>query len=189
MQRDIPPFFSFSFHRDFLPALLRERLRAGRRNSGSPLSEHMAEGVPIEFTILTIVALAVAFWGMVAVIDKGMVGGWFLLIAGGGGFLMLLVNSINSGRDFRPSPESFRPAAFLFFLILGLTAGALPASLGHAVSTRVAMTAAGIILGYLLGALAGLWIKRLGWMSTLLEAMALPTIIGMIVVDLVLIFG
>jgi len=100
----------------------------------------------------------------------------------------LLINSILSRKD-PPNYENFLIGVFFFFMILGLTAGIFTGSLHHLLMLGLLAGTVGLIAGYLLGILAGLWFQYLGWVATLLNILAGLAVLGMFVVDIVLLFG
>lgn len=184
-----PKFLSISFHTKFFPFLLWQRLRPGKSENRSPLAEHVAEGVPMEFTILTVLSIGATFFGAGAALGKNSVIGWIFGILGVGGFIALLINSIRSQEGCRPSFDLLRIPVFFFFIILGITIGIYIGKLEHSCWLGILFGLTGLLAGYIVGILAGLWIQYLGWMAKIFDLLAGLAIIGVVILDLVLLFG
>jgi hypothetical protein len=100
---------------------------------------------------------------------------------------MLILQSVSSARGDRISYARFRPAVFLFFVVLGASIGLFVGEVAYH-SLPLGLTAAtiGLVAGYVVGVFAGLWIQRLGWIGIFLDVLAGSAIIGMLLVDLLL---
>ncbi len=184
-----PTFLSWAFHLKFFPSILWRLLWPKKTELGPPLSGHLVNHVPMEFTILTILSAGAALFGFMAVIGNNSILGWVFGITGIGGFMALLVSSIRFQAGTRPSYESFSIAFFCFFLTLGIAIGIFIGALEHSRSLGLICCFAGLLPGYVSGIFAGLWIQRLGWIAKFLEMLAGVAIIGMVVLALVLLFG
>lgn len=119
---------------------------------------------------------------------KDSVIGWIGSVIGISGVIALFIISILSERGSRYSFESFRPSIFLFFVMLGITAGLFIGSIHKSLLLGITGSLLGFIAGYSLGIFAGVWINYLGWMKGFLVVISLLVIVGM-VVDLVFLFG
>jgi hypothetical protein len=184
MNFDPPKFLSVDFHLKFLPSLLWRLMRAKTRKDVSPFQNH----VPMEFTIVTVLAVAAATWGFVAALEEGSITGWIVGIPGMVVLLALLINSVSSARDLRPSYESFRVEIFLFLVLLGTTIGLMVGRIGFSQSgwKIVLDGCGGLLIGYVAGVFGGLWIQRLGWIAFLFRVLAMPAIPGMIILDIIM---
>lgn len=181
---DTPPsFFSFSFHTQFFPSLLWKHLRPKKEvEYQSPFSNH----IPLELTILVLVSKLVAIAGLGAGITRGSILGWGFGILGLAVFSFFVVSSIRSQMVTRPSFGSFRFGIFLFFVVLGITAGIFGGTLLHSRSLACWGGFAGFVAGYGVGIFAGLGIQYLGWIGRLFGHLAVAGIVGLIVLDCVL---
>jgi hypothetical protein len=178
-----PEFFSLQFHLRFFPALLWNLLSPQKEEHRSPFADHL----PLEYMVapaLCVIAIAIGF---PALQGKGAWWGWILLVLGTSGLIALLVASIRSVWGEKPDYQDFRPAVFFFFVVLGPTLGLTAGTIEHSQGLKMAGIAGGLLAGYALGILAGLWIQVLGWMGRFLDVFALGGIAGMIILDLVLI--
>jgi hypothetical protein len=68
-------------------------------------------------------------------------------------------------------------------------AGIFAGTLEHSFYIGLMGSAAGLVLGYVLGLFAGVWFQYLGLLAVLLNLLASVAIIGMIILDLVLLLG
>lgn len=173
-----PEFLSLEFHTRFFPALLRQRLRSKER-SGTGF------GPPTEFPIVFVVCIVLIFIGLPMAIDDGSFIGWVIAGFGGAGILFLVINSIAS-RSAPLDYDAFLPGVFFFFVVLGLNAGIFTGFLEHSSALGMALGGAGLVAGYLLGILGGLYLQYLGWMAVLVNGLAWLGVIGMLGLDLVL---
>jgi hypothetical protein len=181
MKKDIGQrFFSIAFHTRFFPSLLWSRLR--------PLEREGTSFVPIENYIAFVFCFVLAVAGIPNAINHHSIIGWVFGGTGLVGVLTLFISSICS-RKGSPSYDGFLTGVFFFTVILGLTAGIFTGTLEHSFCLGLLGSAAGLVLGYVLGIFAGLWFQYLGSLAVLLDMLAGLAIIGMIVVDLVLLFG
>lgn len=178
-----PSFFSLAFHTSFFPALLWRLLHPKSRRYESTFSGHISLALPV----LAIVSILLGIFGIAAIFGSESIIGWICGILGLGGFVYLLTGSIRSVWGMRPSFDYFRTIIFLFFVVLGLTIGL---EMGYACRapyrTEIISGFIGLIPGYLVGIVGGLWAQRLGWMAILLDMIALAAIAGMIVLDIIL---
>lgn len=180
-QNDIgQKFFSIEFHTRFFPSLLWSRLR--------PIKRVGTSFVPIEIYIVFAFCFVLAVAGIPnAITHHSIIGG---VVGGTGvvGVLSLFISSICS-RTGSPSYDGFFIGVFFFSVVLGLTAGIFTGTLEHSFCFGLLRSAAGLVAGYVLGIFAGLWLQYLGSLAVMLDMLAGLAIIGMIVVDLVLLFG
>ncbi|MRR54150.1 MAG: hypothetical protein EG824_03375 [Deltaproteobacteria bacterium] len=175
-----PKFFSSEFHTRVFPALLWNRLR--RKESGGTTF------VPFEWYIVIAFCLVLAAIGIPYAINHHSIIAWVAGGIGVAGILVLTISSICS-RQGSPSYEEFLWGVFFFLVMLGLTAGIFAGTLEHSFVLGLAGSVAGLLLGYVLGIFAGLWFQYLGLLALLLNVLAIPALIGLIVVDLVLLLG
>ncbi len=184
MQIDAPPrLLSIEFHTHFFPAFLWKRFRS-RERTGSGFNS------PFELYIVLAVCIVLLALGAPSALSRGSIAGWAACGIGGAGLLGLIIHSVASCWGRRPSYEDFLAGCFFFFVILGLTAGIFTGSLNHySFLLSLLICAAGLIMGYALGILAGFGLQYLGWLAVMLNGAAYLAIIGMVVVDLVLLSG
>lgn len=71
----------------------------------------------------------------------------------------------------------------------GLSAGIFAGALERSLGLGLLVSLAGLVLGYVAGICAGLWLQYLGWIAVWLDVLAGLAIIGMIVTDLMLLVG
>ena len=173
-------FFSVEFHTRFFPALLRNRFR--------PMERKGTSFVPLDSYLVFAFCLVLAAVGIPGAITHHSVLGW---IAGGSGVVGILILSIFSicSRKGSPSYDGFLFGVFFFLVVLGVTAGIFAGTLEHSFYLGLMGSAAGLVLGYVLGLFAGVWFQYLGLLAVLLNLLASVAIIGMIVLDLVLLLG
>ena len=137
--------------------------------------------------------------GIPLALKHGTVMGWILGIPGIIGTLAIIIFSILSELGTKPSFESFLIGVFFFFIFLGLTAGVFIGmtehtkeiyigQAQHSPSWMLLSIVLGLFLGYVLGLFAGFWFQYLGWIAQIVDMLAGCAIIGIIVVDMVLIF-
>lgn len=176
-----PKFFSLEFHTRFFPSLLKSRLRQKERVRGGFSSgmDHMV--------VLAICGILIMI-GLPGAIDSKSIIGWVLTGIGAAGIVAMIISSITSNEE-RPSYDNFLPGLFFFFIMLGITAGVFTGTLNHSLPKGMSTSAAGLIAGYLLGILAGLWGQYLGWIAVLLNGIAWLAVLGMFMVDIVLLAG
>ncbi len=185
LQDENPPrFFSISFHLRFFPVLLWGSLRRKRPGREAPFAHH----APLEFTVFSVLSAASAVYGLQVAITNDSLTGWIFGIAGLVVFSGLLVASIVSASGIRPSYESFSVRVFLFFVMLGATAGLMSGKIAFSETGVVPLLLAtgGFVAGYLAGIISGYWIQRLGWIASFFETAALLGIPGLAVVDIVI---
>ena len=172
---------SLEFHTRFFPSLLRSRLRLGHRAGTSFTSA-------VEFQIFFVVCFILLALGMPSAISHGSFIGWVVGGIGALGILALLINSIFSRKE-PASYDCFLIGVFFFFVVLGITTGVFVGTLEHSLSLGLLVGSGGLIAGYLLGILAGLWLQYLGWLASIVNLIAGLAVFGMFFVDLVLLSG
>jgi hypothetical protein len=181
MKKEIRPgFFSIEFHTRFFPVLLWRRLRPRKRDGVS----FVATESYIAFAICLVLAMA----GIPRAVTHRSFIGWVVGGAGLLGVLALFISSICSRRE-PPSYDGFLRGIFFFLVTLGITAGLFTGALEHSLCLGLLGSAAGLVLGYVLGIFAGLWFQYLGPLAVVLDMLAGLGIVGLMVVDLVLLLG
>jgi hypothetical protein len=174
-------FLSLEFHTRFFPALLFGRLKPGR-----------AEGVgftsTLDWYVLFFICLILIVIGVPNVLVNKSIVGWIISIIGFAGVVLLFIGSILSFRGNKPSYDDFLIGIFLFFPSLGLSAGIFTGSLEHAFWKGLLIGSAGLVGGYIIGILSGLWFQYLGWLAGLLNYAAYLATFGMLFVDLVILW-
>jgi len=125
---------------------------------------------------------------MPSAVSRGSFIGWLVGGIGAAGILALLINSIFSRKE-PPSYDCFLIGVFFFFVVLGISAGVFVGTLEHSLSLGLLVGSGGLIAGYLLGILAGLWFQYLGWLASMVNILAGLAVFGMFSVDLVLLAG
>lgn len=177
-----PKLMSIEFHARFFPSLLWNRLRPGER---------VGTGFPSTFEryIAFVACLILLALGIPGAVSSGSIIGWIMGGIGAVGMVALVINSIVSGSGAPPSFDDFLAGVFFFFVVLGITAGVFAGTLEHSLLLGLLVGTGGLIAGYLLGILAGLWFQYLGWLSAMVNALAGLAILGMLVVDMVLLSG
>jgi hypothetical protein len=185
VKTDTPPkFLSVEFHKRFFPALLWARIRLRQQRTRSGFNSYLEI-----YIVLAVCGVLVAL-GAPAALSHGSIAGWITSGLGATGILALTVTSISSRQGEPPSWDDFFTGVFLFFLFLGLTVGIFFSTLEHFhLFPSLALCAAGLIAGYVVGIIAGLWLQYLGWMATVLDLVAATAVLGMLVLDLVLLSG
>lgn len=174
-----PSILSVEFHLRFFPGLLKRRFRK-EENASSFSSGHL----PLEYIVLYFVFVLMAMLGLGAGI-KGSIIGWVAGAVGTAGVIFLVVQSIMSVSDVKPSFEAFRFGVFFFLLTLGLSAGLWWGALVDSRLIGIIAGLAGLFIGYWAGLAVGLLIQRLGWISGLVDALSIAGIAGLAVVDLI----
>lgn len=174
-----PTFLSLKFHTRFFPALLFGRLKPGR-----------VEGVgftsTLHWCVLFFICLILIVIGVPnALVHKSIIG-WIVSIIGAAGVIFLFIGSILSFRGNKPTYDDFLTGIFIFFPSLGLSAGIFTGSLEHAFWKGLLIGSVGVIVGYIIGILSGLWFQYLGWIAGLLNYAAYLAAFGMLFVDLVI---
>ena len=176
-----PKFLSFAFHAGFFPALLRGRLRP-RERVGTGFTSIVEFYVSLAFCfILVMIGIPKA------VSDRSIIG-WVVGGIGAAGIVALLIHSICSHKD-PPSFDCFLIGVFFFFVVTGISAGVFFGTLEHSLPLGLLVGSGGLIAGYLLGILAGLWFQYLGWLASVVNGLAGLAVAGMFFVDLVLLSG
>jgi len=161
-----PNFFSREFHGSFFPGVLKERLRF-RKNA--------VEGVTFTSTTEMFISLAVCV--VLAVIGipsavEGAVWGWILSILGIGGTIVLVVISVRGQRGERPSYDDFLIGVFLFFVALGILIGIAVGMEARSFWVGLLASLAGLVAGYVVGILGGMWLQCLGWIAVVINMVA-----------------
>jgi hypothetical protein len=176
-----PKFFSFAFHTRFFPGVLLNRMRS-RKRAGSGF-----------FTFDHYVTLAVCLFLVVIAAPKPMhqrsIVGWIWFGIGMLGLVFLFVQSMASQWSERPSYDGFLVGFFFIFITVGLTEGIYVGTRQHSLVLGLLAGTAGLLFGYLFGIFVGLQFQRLGWLAALLNLLAVPVIIGLIIFDVLLLFG
>lgn len=103
--------------------------------------------------------------------------------------IFLFIHSVVSGRANPPEYSRFLTGVFFFFVTLGVSAGVFGGSLNHSLMTGLLLGSGGVLAGYFLGILAGLWFQYLGWLSGVLNGVAWLAVFGMLLVDIVILIG
>lgn len=177
-----PRFFSIEFHTGFFPRLLSGYIRPNEQRSAGFNST-------MELYILLAVCLILVISGGPAAINRGSIIGWIVSGTGAAGIITMFINSVALGIKTRPTYDVFLRGIFFFFLVLGLSAGVFTGTLEHSFLKGLAVGAAGVIAGYLLGIMGGLWLQYLGWLADILNMLAFLAVFGMICVDIVILGG
>lgn len=176
-----PSFFSLAFHTRFFPGVLLNRLRP-RKGAGAGF-----------YTFDHYVALAVCLFliviGASRALHQRSIVGWIMFGLGSFGFVALFIHSLASQRGERPSYDSFLVGFLFLFITMGLTAGIIFGTHQQSLIRGLLIGSAGLLIGYLLGIFAGLQLQRLGWLAALLNVLADIAIIGLIIFDVLLLFG
>jgi hypothetical protein len=178
---DSPPkLLSIEFHARFFPSFLWNRLRSKQR-TGSGFNSSLERYLSLVVCVILVVI------GLPPAVSHGSIAGWIASGIGAAGVLAMIINSIASSWGEPPSYDDFLVGFFFFFVTLGLTAGIFISTLGHYSFFQSLLTsAAGFILGYAMGILAGLGLQYFGWMAAILDPLAGLMVLGMLVLDLVL---
>ena len=177
-----PRLLSLEFHLSFFPKLLLRRTALEtQRESGFNST--------MEMYVLFAVCIILILIGIPSAVTKDSVIGWVIGCIGSAGIMALLINSIVWGIKSKPTYSAFLSGIFYFFPVLGLSAGVFTGTLDHSLIEGILMGGAGLIAGYLLGIIAGLWLQYLGWMANILNMLAFLAVFGMVFVDIVLIGG
>ena len=180
-----PRFLSAAFHTRFFPSLVWHRLRPNAQAAGSGFANHIPIGLPIVLLICLVLLLG----GLPSAVERGSPVGWAASGLGLLGAVALLVQSVRAQAGTRPTFDAFRLGVFVFFLTLGLTAGLVLGTGLPAGALKVLATLGGLVVGYLVGIAAGLWVQYLGWIAAWIELAAGLLALGMVVLDLVFLFG
>jgi len=177
-----PKFLSLEFHTRYFPGILVSRMRpGGRTGTGFPST--------MEHHIVLAVCIILLAFGIPSAVSSGSIIGWVTGGIGAAGTIALVINSVFSRTKEPPSYEGFLAGVFLFFVFLGITGGVFVGTLEHSLSLGLLAGSAGLVTGYLLGILAGLWLQYLGWLSAAVKGLAGLAAVGMLSVDLMLLSG
>jgi len=175
-----PAFLSIEFHAKFFPALILGRVRGGEAAASSIFTSNLG------LHLLLFASLILAVIGFPNAVSHGSAIGWAATAAGAAGVTAVFINSIWSFRGSHPSYDNFLKGIFLLFLSLGLSCGVFAGTLEHSFWEGLIVGLLGVVAGYTLGILAGLWLQYAGWLSPLISGMAGLLGLGMLFVDLVL---
>ncbi|MGA3115735.1 MAG: hypothetical protein ABSF90_15035 [Syntrophobacteraceae bacterium] len=182
LNEDIAPgFLSIEFHTRFFPVLLRNRIRRNER-IGTGFSS------VLELKVLFVVCFFLITVGLHYAMVRKLPIGWAPGGLGAAGMLFLLIHSICS-RGTQPSYDRFLTGVFFFFVALGLSGGIFAGTLYHSLAVGVATGAAGLLVGYSLGILTGLFLQYFGWLAPMVSGIAGLAAFGLFFADLVLMAG
>jgi hypothetical protein len=173
--------FSLEFFARGVPRLLRQRV-FGPRPQQSAFVPHVRIGQTL--ALFACLGLAVA---SAQSARNGSVVGILLLGIAVAAMLALVIHSAWEARTYPLIPEAFAIGPFIFCLILGIDVG-LAAGRGAQVSmtTRIACGVMGMVAGYIVGSLAGLFTQRLGWIAAFISFIALLASAGLILLAVIL---
>ncbi len=176
-------FLSIEFHTRFFPALLWSRLK--REEKGV----QMGFSPTVELTIAFAVCAALTLAGLPAAISRKSAIGW---VSGGVGAVGILA-LVNPQHILTQGAAILRPisgrCSILLFAVFGTSAGIFAGALHHSPGIGLFLGAAGLMAGYLLGILAGLWLQCLGWLASIVNGLAGFATFGIFFVDLVVLAG
>jgi len=177
-----PGILSLEFHTRFFPRLLMSRLSPKKYEpQGVSFNHNMG------LTLLVAASFAMLALGVPMALGPNVLIGWVLVIVGLIGLIYILFNSIAAQRGLKPGYDDFHLWIFFFFVLAGFSAGLFLTSTTHQPRlTVLAAGLAGMIPGYLLGILAGLWAQALGWVSDLLNGLAGLALFGLVIVDMLM---
>ncbi|OGW07140.1 MAG: hypothetical protein A2889_10765 [Nitrospinae bacterium RIFCSPLOWO2_01_FULL_39_10] len=182
---NIPPkFLSLEFHTKFFPSLLFNRLRP-KEEEGTSFVPH----VSLVFTVAMAFCVILIVKGIPYALANQSIIGWMVGGTGIAGILAIFIFNIYSQWGIKPTYDDFLIGIFFFFVSLGISAGIFNGSLKHSQLLMVWGSLTGLFAGYVIGIFAGLYMQYLGWIAVLLNMLAGVSIIGMVLVDLVLLFG
>jgi hypothetical protein len=179
-----PPFFSLEFHMRFFPALIRARMMP--ENKGGTVfvpANYLRAGIAMLCFIILFVIGKTSFAAMPVL-------SWIASITGIVGIVAVTIYSIYTQRGISPSYDTFLFGMFSLCLALGMTIGIFITATEHfPLLFRILGGLSGLFAGYFVGIWAGLYMQKLGFIAYMLEALAIPAIIGMVIVDLLLFFA
>jgi hypothetical protein len=162
-----PPFFSREFHVRFFPQVLKSRLlrkKGESRGTGFTSIMEMFLGLGVS-VVLAIIGIPSAW-------TQGSMIGWILSIAGIAGIVFFVIISVANQWGSPPSYADFLIGVFFFFSLLGLFIGIPVGMEYHSCWLGISASLAGAIAGYLLGIVAGLRLQHLGWISVIINMLA-----------------
>jgi hypothetical protein len=162
-----PKFLSVEFHTRFFPQLLWARLRRKKKETQGTTFTSTTE---MMITLAICVILAVI--GIPSALTRGSLVGWILTVIGIGGIVALLIVSVGAQWGNRPTYDDFLTGIFFFFVSLGILMGIALGMDRHSFWLGALVCPAGLVGGYVLGILAGLWLQYLGWMAVILNMLA-----------------
>lgn len=175
--------FSPTFHKSFFLPLLLRKLKPSKKTRTLA-----AAGTPIEYTILPGGALACMVIGLM---HYQAMSGRIIGILGACGFLIMLLSSVRSHLKSRQKTtwEDFRPFPLLFLVLTGVTTSLCYTGgiVGAGIGMKITGAAAGLLIGYLVGIPAGFWFQSLGWITTILEILLVPLMMGLFVVSILMV--
>jgi hypothetical protein len=176
----IPSLLSLKFHTSFFPRLLWFKL--------SPKPEEKPRtsfNSNLELMVVFFVSLLFLVTGTAMVLGKNFLLGSPLAILGLAGTAYILFSSWAAQRGTKPTYDNFLIWIFFFLAFLGLTVGLFFTSVNHYSHLIVlSVGVLGLLVGYFVGIFGGLYLQSLGWVSGLLNGLAGPAIIGLIIVDM-----
>jgi len=179
---DSPKFISFDFHARYFPALLWNHLRMKERPGTGFAST-------LEHYIAFAICIVLLVFGIPAATSSGSVMGWIACGTGAAGAIALIIHSILSHKGVQVSYDGFLTGVFFFFVILGISSGIFIGTLKHSLVLGLLAGFTGLLSGYLLGIMVGLFLQHLGWVSSIISGLAGIAALGMLAVDLVLLSG
>jgi hypothetical protein len=180
----VPSVLTPAFHRDFFLPLLFRSFGANQPSGHSGFEHH----VPLELPVLLVVSVAAAVFGFPAWQAHGSVIGGLAALAGAAGVVALFCTSVGPPPNRDDLWTGFMVPTFCVCVFLGLTVGLLVGAIvWKTVWAKWAFSAAGVLAGYAAGIGAGLAMQWLGWVGRLMQAFAIPAIVGLVVLDIVLV--
>ncbi|MBM3250376.1 MAG: hypothetical protein FJZ09_06010 [Candidatus Omnitrophica bacterium] len=189
---DQPGILSLRFHIKFFPEVLR-RCFLRRKSKGQEYQSPFANHFPIEFTLAIIFCVVLLVAGLPGLIGKRSLISGAMSLLGAGGLIAMLVSSIRSENKNRAELggrytfDYFVTGVFLFFLLLGLSAGISLGYLKGSPAQMVLYGLTGIAAGYIVGLFAGIGINYLGWFGTYVVYLFYFLMIFLVLFDIILI--
>ncbi|MRR17566.1 MAG: hypothetical protein EG826_14035 [Deltaproteobacteria bacterium] len=123
--------------------------------------------------------MIVAIIGIPWAVQKSVLG-WILSILGVGGILALVIASFLGRQGEKPRYDDFPIGVFLFFVILGVFVGIPIGMETHSFWLGLPASLAGLVVGYFIGILGGLWLQCLGWIAIVIN---MPAVVGTIILS------
>lgn len=179
IDEDTPPLYSLAFHLRFLPALLTSRFQTHAKPAARAAISPLGTILVVCAVLMMAGTHAYSTYPLLVLVLFGLAGL-------GLGYVVIL--SAHEARGTRPSYQGFLFGLFFFAIFLGLGAGVILGANEPAWQKWI-LASFGAFVGYWLGLVAGLQGQRLGFVSQLLDGLSLPAIIGLITVEIVLLFG
>ena len=187
-----PKFISLEFHLRFFPKVLRRWLLRYRRKSQeyqSPFSNHM----PVEFILVFFVCIVLIALGVPGLINNRSLLSGAMTFVGLAGIIAMFVSSIRTENRNRAeiggrySFDYIVEGVFLFFVVLGGSAGISVGFLKNSLGLMIFYGILGILAGYVVGILAGIWINYLGWIARFLMYLLNFLMFFLVLLDIILI--